>query len=276
MKRILVALLSALFLFSCAFSLAEEPEETTEEPVVPLLPLATETDLCAHEHTHMDYYFDAPVYRPLNSEMHIVTGRATVQEVCDDCGDVLSSFIERNAETTFPHVFRRNQCVLCGYEGKQNSAVASANHTERIVLLPADEEKPNQFFCTLTGQDLEVPADTIVLRPEGCETAIALQTERLRQEIDRTGGTLTAEIEFPGAGDITASVRLYTAEGEESAPEAEELSLRIYSAYDGEALVVSYTAPEGGGGEEEAKWITPDGSEAYWSVDWMGDGNYSY
>ena len=269
MKRILVALLSALFLFSCTVSLAEEPADT-------LPPLATSTDLCAHEHTHTDYYFDAPVYRPLNSANHTVSGRATVQEVCEDCGAVLSTYIERNAETTFPHVFRWGQCVLCGYEGKKKNTAAAAVPTEAVLLLPKDEEQPNQFFCTLTGKDLDESPDTLVLRPEGCEAAIALQTERLRQEIDRTGGTLTAEIESPGAGDVTASVRLYTAEGEESAPEAEDLSLRIYSAYNGEILVVSFTDPEGNGGEEEAKWVTPEDSEAYWQADWMGDGTYTY
>lgn len=276
MKRILFALLAALFLFSCAVSFAEEVEEISEEPVVPAFGMATPTDLCAHEHTHTDYYFDAPDYRPLNAELHTITGRATVQEICNDCGAVLSTYVERNAETTYYHVFRRNQCVLCGYEGSQDPASAAAGSTEIIVLLPADEDIPNQFFCTLTGQDLEASADTLVLWPEGCETAIALQTERLREEIDRTGGTLTAEIEAPESGDLTASVRLYTAEGEESAPDAQELSLRIYSAFDGETLLVSYTDPEGGKSEEKASWVTPAESEAYWSVSWLGDGNYTY
>lgn len=276
MKRILFALLAALFLFSCAVSLAEETEEIPEEPVVTIPVLATSTDLCAHEHIHTDYYFDAPVYRPLSAELHIVAGRATVQEICDDCGAVLSTYLERDAETTYPHVFRRDQCVLCGYEGGQQAALAGDASSELILLLHADEDIPNQFFCTLTGQDLDASADTLVLRPEGCETAIALQTERLRQEIDRTGGTLTAEIEAPGSGDLTASVRLYTAYGEESAPDAQELSLRIYSAFDGETLLVSYTDPEGGKSEEKASRVTPAESEAYWSVSWLGDGNYTY
>ena len=277
MKRILFALLTALFLCSCAVSFAEEPAEVPEEPLsVPLPVLATATDFCVHEHTHKDYYFDAPVYHPLDAEVHTVTGRATVQVFCDDCGTVLSSVVERDAQTTFPHVFRRGQCLLCGYESGQKKPSAREASTELILLLPADEETPNQFFCTLTGQDLESQADTLVLRPEGCETAIALQTRRLREEIDSTGGTITAEIESPGEGDVTASVRLYTAEGEESSPYAEELSLRIYNDYEGETLTVSYTGPEGETAEEEASRITPEAAEAYWSVSWLGDGNYTY
>ena len=277
MKRILFALLAALFLFSCSLSLAEGTEEDHEEPAVPLPVLATATDLCAHEHTHTDYYFDAPVYRPLNAEEHTVTGRATVQVICDDCGAVILTEVERDAQTAFPHVFRRDRCVLCGYEdGGRRKAPDPEAPLEVILELPADEEMPNQFFCTLTGQDLDSPADTLVLRPEGCDTAIALQANRLREKIDRTGGTLTAEIESPGEGDLTASVRLYTAEGEESIPDAEELSLRIYSAVEEKSLTVSYTGPEGEKGIEKASRVTPEASEAYWSVTWLGDGNYTY
>lgn len=276
MKRILFALLVALFLFSCAISFAEEAEEIPEEIEVPVIDIATPTDLCAHIHTHTDYYFDAPVYRPLNADYHLVSGRATIQEICDDCGAVLSTNIEKNAETEFPHVFRWNQCVLCGYESRQQTGSAEEASSELILLLHADEEVPNQYFCTLTGQDLESSADTLVLWPEDCETAIALQTERLREEMDRTGGTLTAEIESPGSGDMTASVRLYTAEGQESAPDAEELSLRIYSTFNGEPLTVSYTDAEGETSKEEASWVTPEDMDAYWSVSWMGDGNYTY
>ena len=92
------------------------------------------------------------------------------------------------------------------------------------------------------------------------------------------GGTLTAEIEHPGTGDVTASVRLYSAEGEESAPETREISLRIYSGNDGDALTVSYTDPEGETSSEEASWVAPKDNDAepYWSVTWLGDGLYSY
>lgn len=275
MKRILFALLVALFLFSCGVCFAEGTEENANESEVVLPVLATSTDLCAHIHTHTDYYFDAPVYRPLNADYHLVSGRATIQEICDDCGAVLSTNIEKNAETEFPHVFRRNTCVLCGYEGRQQGP-AGETSSELVLLLHADEEVPNQFFCTLTAQDLDASANTLVLWPEDCETAIALQTERLREEMDRTGGTLTAEIESPGSGDMTASVRLYTAEGQESAPDAEELSLRIYSTFNGEPLTVSYTDAEGETSKEEASWVTPEDMDAYWSVSWMGDGNYTY
>lgn len=266
MKRIFSALLAALILFSCSLSIAEEEKET--------LVLATATDLCPHEHTHTDYYFDAPIYRPLNGTVHTVSGRATVQEICDDCGAVLSSEVERDAKTTYPHAFRRNQCVLCGYE--RTETPEDELPAERILLLPADEETPNQFFCTLTGQDLDFPADTLVLRPEGCDAAIALRTGRLLEEMERTGGTFTAEIESPGERNLTASVRLYTAEGEESVPDAAELSVRIYSATEEGTLLVTYTNPEGVTSRKEASRVTPEAAEAYWYVSWLGDGNYTY
>lgn len=265
MKRILLILLALLLLLSSAC--AEGAEED----------LATPTDLCAHEHTHTEYYFDSPVYRSLNADRHTVTGRATILEVCDDCGLILSSTLSTSAEQVYPHVFRRGKCVLCGREEAPKKA-APKKPTEEIRTLTADEETPNQYFCTLTGRDLEDAADTLVLRPEGCEAAIALQTEPLRQEIDRTGGTLTAEIENPNPGDVSASVRLYSAEGEESAPEPAEISLRIYAENPTPTLVVAYTDPEGETSEEEASWIIPEEEEAdpYWEVTWQGDGLYSY
>lgn len=275
MKRILIALLAVLLLLGCA-AFAEEAGEEQPEPT-PLPAVATPTDLCAHEHTKIVRYFDAPVYRPLDAENHTVSGRATVQTVCIDCGAILSSSVDNNAEETKPHVFRKGKCSLCGREGgPQQKAVAPA--TEFVVILEEDEDTPNQYFCTLTGSDLESAADTLVLRPEGCDTALALQTNPLREEIDRTGGTLTAEIEQPAPGDVSASIRLYNGEGEEAVPETREISLRIYSENAGSPLTVSYTDPEGETSREEASWVTPANrdAESYWNVTWLGDGMYSY
>ena len=39
-----------------------------------------------------------------------MTGRATVQVICDDCGAVILTEVERDAQTAFPHVFRRETC----------------------------------------------------------------------------------------------------------------------------------------------------------------------
>ena len=271
MKRFLIVLVSVLLLLSSAFA-----EEGTENPGMEV-PLSTPTDLCTHEHTQTEYYFDSPVYRPLNADGHTVTGRATVLEVCEDCGAVLSSVVSVNAEQVYPHVARKGKCVLCGRELGPKAA-PKKEPTEEIRTLPTDEENPTQYFCTLTGRDLEDAADTLVLRPEGCEAAIAFQTEPLRQEIDCTGGTLIAEIENPNPGDVSASVRLYSAEGEESSPEIEKIALRIYAENPGSALIVAFTGPEGETNKEEASWIIPQDPEAepYWSVTWQGDGLYSY
>ena len=275
MKRFLTVLVLLFLVFSSVAIAEEETEEVPDTGMVE--PLATSTDLCAHEHVHTEYYFDSPVYRPLNAESHTVVGRATILEVCDDCGTVLSSTLSADAEQIYPHVFRQGQCVLCGREGGPNP-VSKQEPMEEIRTLMTDEENPTQYFCILTGLDLEEAADTLVLRPEGCEAAIVLQTEPLRQEIDRTGGTITAEIENPNPGDVSAYIRLYSTEGEESFPEINEISLRIYAENPGSTLVVAYTDPEGETSHEEASWVVPkDGkTEPYWSVTWQGDGLYSY
>ena len=187
----------------------------------------------------------------------------------------IESFVTGDAETAYPHTFRRGQCVLCGYEKKET--LGKELPVERIFLLPVNEETPNQFFCSLTGQDLEdAAADILVLQPEDCEAAIALQTEPLWEEMNRTGSTLTAEIESPGAGEVNAFVRLYTAEGLETFPTAEQLSLRIYNDEEGETLPVTYTDPEGEETEAEAARVTPEEADPYWSVTWLGEGTYTY
>ena len=261
MKRFLFALLILPLLCAAAFAAAESP--------------ATDTDLCAHLNVQTVYYFDAPDYRPLNAENHMVVGRASVQEVCADCGQVLSVREEDDAEEIRPHVFHKGKCALCGRE-EEAQQKAAGPRAEEVVILVAADGRPSQYFCTLTLGDLEEAGETIVLRPDGCDTAIVIQTDRLREEIERTGGTFTAEIEQPGDNRVSASLRVYDGNGGETEAESAGISLRIYEENSGSPLTVSYTDPAGATSTEEASWVNRGDSGGYWIVTWQGDGSYIY
>ena len=227
----------------------------------------------------MVYYFDFPDYRPLDAENHVVFGRAAAEVRCTICGAVLSEYMEDNAEEICAHVFQKGRCVLCGREQEitpaQPEETAVPAVRESVMTIPPTESNSFQYFCALTESDLEEAGDTLVLRPDGCDTALVLQADKLRAEIEKSGGGFIAEIERPGQRNVSATLRLYTADGVESVPEWQEISLRIYQKNSGNPLVVSYTSPKGTTSSEEAGWIG-HGTEGYWNVTWLGNGIYEY
>ena len=248
---------------------AETPAGTQDE----------EPPACGHESTEVIYYFDFPDYRPLDAETHVAFGRATAEVRCTVCGALLSSYMEENAEEICSHVFQKGRCVLCGRE--QEIAPAQPEETavpavrESVMTIPPTESNSFQYFFALTENDLEEAGDTLVLRPDGCDTALVLQADKLRAEIEKSGGSFIAEIERPKERNVSATLRMYTADGAESVPEWQEISLRIYQKNSGTPLVVSYTSPKGTTSSEEAGWIG-HGTEGYWNVTWLGNGIYEY
>ena len=251
----------------------EEPETTPGEESLPGEEEPAAEAVCTHEHTETVYYFDTPEYRPLNDESHLVAGQAVAEVTCLDCGALLSQDWVDDAEEIRPHVFRNGLCVLCGREAAADEA--APEQTESVIHLTAGEE-PEQYSCTLTGDDLADAGDTLVLRAEGREAAIAVQTQRLREEIDRAGGKFTARMWKPGERDVSTVLCLYDAYGEEVVPVAQGFTLRIYTENRGEPLTVSYTNLSGATSSEEARWVNNSGDEGYWSVTWLGDGVYEY
>ena len=139
-----------------------------------------------------------------------------------------------------------------------------------MLPVTAGEDDPNQYICTLTGLDLENAGDTLVILPDGRNTAIVVKTGELRREIDGSG-TFIAQIEKPDDRYVNTSIRLYDAFGAETVPDEEDISLRIYTENTGTPLTVSYTDTYGFTMTEEASWA----SEGYWVVTWRGDGLYA-
>ena len=294
MKRMMLLLMAGLLAVCAAAAMAEEADaDWTGEPIADA---ASAEEACAHEHTEPVYYFDAPEYLPLDGESHMVTGAAIVEVYCRDCGALVDVRQESNAQETRSHVFRNGVCALCGYdaamfaeEEKAQEAVPAddaddaaddwayeetaewtpAPVPESVLSLPAGED-PDQYTCTLTGMDLEEAGDTLVLLPDGRNTAVVVNTEDLRREIDGTG-TFIAQIGKPGERFISTSIRVYDAFGAETAPDGQDISLRIYAENNGLPLTVAFTDAYGNTRLTEARWA----EEGYWVVNWCGDGLYS-
>lgn len=263
-KRIAGGLLSLLLLLPCLAG-AEGP-----------LPRSTETDLCPHENVRSVFYFDSPVYRSVNVYNHSVSGPATVQEVCEDCGAVLSSVVRMNATEIREHIYRRGSCVLCGREAPQREEAASR---EKVIPIAAQEEEPDKFICALSAMDLREAGEVLVLRPEEGVFALEVQVKPLQVQMDTGGGNLIAELSEPlGARQLTASVRWMDEDGTPITPDDGMIALRVYDEQAEESLTVMYAGPEEAVGRESAVKIRPEGEneEDYWSVTWLGDGTYSY
>ncbi len=235
-------------------------------------------DLCPHANVHEETFFDTPVYRPLDAETHSISGRAVVVVVCDDCGAELSARIEENAEEILPHVFRKGICALCGREEAASGAYDGAPVPavqESTWPMHSVDGADNLFACSLTDREVADCGDILVLQPSAGEVVLALQARELLQEMEESGADLIAEIRQDSSRSISVSVRLSTPEGVEYAPDRQRITLRIYGNGDRESLDVTYTDPSGSRDLEEAGWVTR-GDDGYWSVTWLGDGNYQY
>ena len=236
------------------------------------VPLSTPTDLCPHENTETVYYFDAPIYRPLDEATHLVTGRATVEEHCVDCGTVLSVTVEDDAEEVKDHIFRRGQCVLCGFEGGPAPVVQ-----EVVRTVDPDEENENRFFCVFTVSDLENAGDILVLRAGEYRPAVALQTQKLVSRMDR-GDTLSVEMLVKDGNTVTVSVHITAENGKVNAPDGEFLSLRFYGGKADDPITVRWTnmEDEKDTAEQQASWVDGGNGGYYMAFPYLGDGTYKY
>ena len=170
-KRFASAILM-LLLFIAAAAAAEAPTP------------ATPTDLaCLHEHTKTTiYFFDSPSYTPVNADSHKVYGPATVETVCLDCGEVLSSETVDSAEEIRSHSFKKGVCALCGYRLKKKTQEEKPTDApgEYTVIAPEDGETAGLLTLTLTTEDLfeleSANVSVVLVRGETGDAAIALPT----------------------------------------------------------------------------------------------------
>ena len=241
--------------------------------------LATPTDLeCAHPNTKtIIYFFDSPLYTPVSSASHRVSGPATVQKVCEDCGEVLESWQENNAEEIRPHRMKKGVCALCGYREKSPAALISAVNDlpgERTFYARQEDGAQGLMSLTLSNVDLvaleNAHITTVLVRGERGIAAIALEVAEIRVQTELNHANLYLELEEQEDGSFFAGVCLITDPGEKKAAGEEGITLRFYQEQK-EDVRASVATVDGDGMLEAASSWNENG---FWTVQYVQEGTY--
>ena len=258
-----------LLLLFCLFSGtagAEEPD------------LATPTDLdCTHEHTKtIIYFFDSPAYTSMNADTHRVSGPATVEVACEDCGLVLSSETVDNAEEIRPHRMKKGVCVLCGFKDKSGKKQGrlTVGQGERMIIAAQAADMPDMLTLTLTTEDLyELFGEgitTVLVKGNADDAAVALNVAEVLRQTEPIGANLYMELAEREDGNLFAGMFLVEESGTRTKPGSEGITLRFYRQ--SKADVRISLAPVGTDSliEVEGEW----NEKGYWSVPYLQEGTY--
>ena len=266
-KRIAFAI-GLLLLFSLCSGAAG-----AEEPVP-----ATPTDLaCLHEHTKTTiYFFDSPAYTPVDVESHQVSGPATIETVCLDCGELLSSETVDNAEEIRPHSMKKGACVLCGYRPKAKAPEERPTDApgEMTIIAQEDDSADGLLTLTLTNTDLyemeTASVSTVLVRGRTGDTAVALVVPDVLGQTEQAGADLYLQLAEREDGSFFAGLYLVSGPGEKTEPEDEGISLRFYRQNLSNVRVSLAPADEDTLIEAEGVW----NEKGYWSVPYVEEGTY--
>ncbi len=267
MKKSLVFALFMMLLFA-VYCAAE-----AEEPVP-----ATPTDLsCLHENTKQTiFFFDSPAYTSVSSTSHKVYGPATIQTVCLDCGEVISTETVDYAEELSPHSMKRGQCALCGFcdqtwTKKEQPKDAAG---ERTLYAQEDQNNRGRLFMTLSREDLialnNSNVSVALVRGNSGNVAIALNVKNMLDQSREVSADLYLQLAERTDGSIFAGVTLVSESGEEIAPTAGGINLRIYQENYSDIKVSVAPASSGSLMETDGVWD----EHGYWSVRYQEEGTY--
>lgn len=217
--------------------------------------LATPTDLdCAHENTKEYVFYENPEYIRMDYQTHKVVGYdAVVRTVCLDCGEILSEETRDQVEEIRSHVFRNGTCAMCG--------------SQQPVV-----------FMTYTQEDIqkhmEKQEETLLLRPEGSNMAVAIPTAALLDILEKNPGkSFRAELQPHSDGSFYAVLVLIDESAEPKPFQPEGAEIRFYTRND--TPTIAYTPKDGKSTESETEFVdnkTP--SQRYWTVPFVGNGVY--
>ena len=243
--------------------------------------VATPTDLtCEHVNTRTTvYFFDGPAYTSVSSASHRVSGPATVEVVCLDCGEVLSSETVDMAEEIRPHSMKKGVCALCGFRSKARAAETMKTPEdlpgERTIFAQADETSEGLLTLTLTGADLtaleRANVTTAIIRGETGTAAIALKVPEIRVQTEQTGASLYIELAEREDGSFFAGLYLVGEPGERSEPEDQGITLRFYQETRADVRITLVPVDEEALVETEGVVWDEHG---YWSVPDLEEGTY--
>lgn len=242
--------------------------------------LATPTDLtCAHEHTKTTiYFFDTPDYTPVDEESHRVSGPATIETVCLDCGDVLSSETVNYTEEIRSHSTKNGVCALCGYS-KETLTVperkpAAEKTGEKTIYARKDEIVEDLQTLTISSNELSAIKDsgtsTLLIRGNSGSAAIALKVTDILAQTKAEDEELYLELAEREDGSLFANLYLVSASGERRKLSGDGITLRVYQENCSGVRASVVPADSDQMMETEAEW---DGS-GYWSIQYLEEGTY--
>ena len=247
-----------------------------EEPA-----LATPTDLeCAHEQTKTTiYFYDSPAYTTMGPDSHRVSGPATVETACVECGEVLSSETVVSAEEIRPHRMKNGVCVLCGYKDRSDQSGTLNNKPaktpgERIIIAGEDMKTQGLLSLTLTYEDLyELSGEgvsTVLIKGKNGDAAIALNVSKIIRQTELQGADLYLELAEREDGSLFAGMFLVQDSGTRNLAGGDGITLRFYRQ--SRADVRISLAPAGADSliETEGLW----NEKGYWSVPYLQEGTY--
>ena len=217
--------------------------------------LATPTDLvCAHENTKEYVFYENPEYIRIDYQIHKVVGYdAVVRTVCLDCGEILSEETRDQVEEFRNHVFRNGTCAMCGAQ-------------QPIVFLIYTQED--------IEEQMEKQEDTLLLRPEGSNMAVAIPTAALLDILEKNPGkSFRAELQPRSDGSFYAVLVLIDGNTDPKPFQPEGAEVRYYTRND--TPTIAYTPKEGTARESETEFVdskTP--SQRYWAIPFIGNGTY--
>ena len=266
-RSFIFAVLTLLLLILCTGTAgAEKPDP------------ATPTDLaCTHQHIKTTiYFFDSPTYTPVSSDSHKVSGRATVETVCTDCGVLLSSETVNNAEEIRAHSMKKGVCALCGFRQATRAEERSSADTpeERTIFAQKDRNAGDLLTLTLSRTELTALEDanvsTVLIRGKDGSAAIALGVTDALTQTETTGADLYMELAEREDGSFFAGLYLISGPGGLRVPEEKGVTLRFYR--EGKTKVRVSVAPADSDMlvETESVW----NERGYWSVKYLKEGTY--
>ena len=249
---------------------------------------ATQTDLCAHEHTISIIYFDdAPQYTAISATHHRVQGPGVVEVICEDCGKLLSAEYLNNAEELHTHTIRNGRCALCGYRlpvAGDETIQEEEVFGEMVLGALRDQEKSDIWRLSVSADDLDamlrLGVETALIRGENMETAFAFSVTPLANLLKTRKEPLEVTMEARDDGSFFISAGFVAeadSQGEPSqadVPASEICFLRFYRS-ENPSITLLWTSPENDLRELALTWTPPTQEIAgYWSIPWPGTGNY--
>ena len=278
MSKRLIAFAAVTFMLLavlCGAACAEEIPATPSdlEPV----PEPAPAPVCAHEHTKTTiYFYDSPAYAPVDAESHRVFGPASVETVCEDCGETLSVTDVDSAEEIRPHRIKKGVCALCGYTEPvpAEEPQPAGRSGEETVVAREDSDTAGMEGTTLSAAELaklnREGVSTVLVHGKKGTAAVVVNVKDALAQTEAAGADLSLEIAERDDGSVFVGMYLVSASGKRVRAARGGAVVRIYRKNRDDVRVSVAPSDRDALQESEGTW----NDQGYWSVPYTTDGTY--